>query len=89
MKSVNGDSYVLDINEFNEPSEDLVNELLEQYKTFSQLNFHFFLHENFLLQVEQIFVSRFFFKIFFDKVDLVKLSFTHFFSFIWVKIFFS
>ena len=39
MKSVNGDSYVLDINEFNEPSEDLVNELLEQYKTFSNERF--------------------------------------------------
>ena len=39
MKSVNGDSYVLDINQFNEPSEDLVNELLEQYKTFSNERF--------------------------------------------------
>jgi hypothetical protein len=39
MKSVNGDSYVLDIKQFNEPSEDLVNELLEQYKTFSNERF--------------------------------------------------
>ena len=30
---------MLDIKQFNEPSEDLVNELLEQYKTFSNERF--------------------------------------------------